>query len=165
MKQVLIINGAGGVGKDFLCDCLRDKYGVQVVSSIDPVKAIALQCGWDGVKDLRSRKFLSDLKRVITDYSDYLTDYMVDAYHAFLDSTDDLLFFHIREPGEIAKLVARIPEAHTLLVRTHRAVTLATGNASDDLIEQYSYDSIFYNDGDAEEASLAFHAFIEQTFA
>ena len=165
MKQVLIINGAGGVGKDFLCACLRDKYGVRVVSSIDPVKEIALQCGWDGVKNTRSRKFLSDLKRVITDYSDYLTDYMVGAYESFLASTDDLLFFHIREPAEIAKLVARIPTAHTLLIRTNRPVTLASGNASDDLIEQYAYDSIFYNDGTAEEASLAFHAFIEQAFA
>ena len=164
-KQVIIINGAGGVGKDFLCACLKDVYGVQVVSSIDPVKAIATRCGWDGVKNERSRKFLSDLKRVICEFCDYLTDYMCNAYQTFLESNDDLLFFHIREPEEIAKLVARIPAAHTLLVRTNRPVKLASGNASDDLIEHYNYDSIFYNDGDPADASAAFHKWIADTFA
>ncbi len=160
-KQAIIINGSGGVGKDFLCECLADCYNVQVVSSIDPVKAIARTCGWDGVKNTRSRKFLSDLKRVISDYSDYLTDYMADAYAA---SDADFIFFHIREPAEIAKLAARIPDVHTLLVKTHRAVALAGGNASDEQVEAYDYDSIFYNDGTPEEAAASFRTWVAQTF-
>ena len=163
-KQVIIINGAGGVGKDFLCACLRDKYGVRVVSSIDPVKVIAKTCGWDGEKNARSRKFLSDLKSVICAFPDYLTDYMYAAYTDFLASDDDLIFFHIREPQEIAKLAARIPTAHTLLVKTHRPVTLATGNASDEQTEQYAYHSVFYNDGTPDEASAAFHQWVLGTF-
>lgn len=36
------------------------------LSSIDLPKKMALLCGWDGVKNNDSRKFLSDLKDLIT---------------------------------------------------------------------------------------------------
>lgn len=71
MKTVIIINGKGGVDKDTLCDIAAYYYLVKNVSTIDPFKEIARKyAGWNGEKDLKSRKFLSDLKQLFIDYND-----------------------------------------------------------------------------------------------
>ena len=40
-KTVLVINGAGGVGKDTLCAMAAEKFRVENISSITPIKEIA----------------------------------------------------------------------------------------------------------------------------
>ena len=61
MKQLaIVINGCGGVGKDTLCQMAARHYKVRNISSVTPIKELAVQCGWNGAKDNRSRKFLSD---------------------------------------------------------------------------------------------------------
>ena len=40
------------------------------VSTVDKVKEIAAECGWDGVKSPKNRKFLSDLKDLLTEWGD-----------------------------------------------------------------------------------------------
>ena len=66
MKQVLIINGSGGVGKDTFVNFLN-KYKKVIHRSIAyPAKEIAKQIGWDGSsKTEKDRKFLSDIKSCI----------------------------------------------------------------------------------------------------
>lgn len=75
MKAIIVINGRGGVGKDTLCDFVKEKYddtyGVQNISSITRIKEIAKDIGWDGNKDEKGRKFLSDLKKALTEYGDF----------------------------------------------------------------------------------------------
>ncbi|MBO5879339.1 MAG: hypothetical protein J6Q68_02150, partial [Clostridia bacterium] len=61
-KLVMVINGAGGVGKDTLCDFASAHFSVMNISSITPIKEIAAMCGWNGEKSDKARKFLSDLK-------------------------------------------------------------------------------------------------------
>ena len=62
MKEIIIINGSGGVGKDtFIAMC--DKYTyTKNYSSVDEIKCVARQLGWNGGKTEKDRKFLSDLK-------------------------------------------------------------------------------------------------------
>ena len=72
-KTVIVINGAGGVGKDTLCELASKHFKVYNVSSITPIKEIASMCGWRGEKDDKARKFLSDLKRLTVEYNDYPT--------------------------------------------------------------------------------------------
>ena len=67
-KLIVVMNGKGGVGKDTLCDSLREKYRVMNISAIDPIKEIARQYGWNGEKDDRARLFLAELKQALTDY-------------------------------------------------------------------------------------------------
>ena len=64
IKLVIVVNGSGGVGKDTLCNFVGEKYASESVSSIDPIKKLAAECGWDGGKDDKSRRFLAELKRV-----------------------------------------------------------------------------------------------------
>ena len=157
-KTVIIINGAGGVGKDTLCELAAKHFKVENISSITPIKEIATACGWDGTKDDRARRFLSELKRLTVEYNDYPTTWALDKYRSFLLGEGEILFVHIREPEEIAKLVrATDGAARTLLVRGGERMTKSHyGNRSDDCVEEYDYDYIFYNDKTLEEAETDF---------
>ncbi len=150
-KCVIVINGAGGVGKDTLCAMAAKHFRVANISSITPIKEIATVCGWRGEKNDRARRFLSDLKRLTVRYNDYPTRWTVERYHEFLASDNDILFVHIREGEEIHKFVkATDGKAVTLLIRGGERFAARQrngyGNRSDDRVENYRYDYIFMND-------------------
>ncbi len=164
MKKIaMVINGAGGVGKDTLCDLADKHFGVMNISTITPIKEIAAQCGWDGTKDAKARKFLSDLKRLCVEYNDFPTVWAMQRYREFLaDDSLDILFVHIREAGEIKKFVdATGGEAKTLLVRGGERMKRSNyGNVSDDEVENYSYDYYFTNDKPLEQTEILFKDFL-----
>ena len=157
-KLTFVINGAGGVGKDTLCDLAAKHFKVYNISTIMPIKDIARMCGWTGEKSDKARRFLSDLKRVTVEYNDYPTVWATERYHGFLESEDEIMFLHIREPEEIEKFVrATGGEAKTLLIRGGERMKKAVyGNASDDCVENYAYDYYFVNDKTLEEAECEF---------
>lgn len=166
-KVLLIINGPGGVGKDTLCDLAAKHFKVYNTSTIIPIKEIAGYCGWNGSKDDKSRKFLSDLKRLCVEYNDYPTNWALARYREFLASENRVMFLHIREPEEIAKFVrATNGEAKTLLIRGGDRMKKSNyGNASDDCVENYKYDYYFVNDKTLAEAEKDFSAFIADILA
>lgn len=144
-KIVIIINGRGGVGKDTLCGIAAKYFRVKNVSSITPIKEIAGHYGWNGQKDSRSRKFLSDLKRAFIEYNDLPVQYLYEQYQAFLTDENQFLFVHIREKEEIEKMKKLIGgKCYTLLVRRDLKDVKNWGNVSDDEVEDYSYD-LYYN--------------------
>ena len=161
-KLAIVINGAGGVGKDTLCDLAAKHFKVLNISSITPIKEIAAQCGWDGTKDDKARTFLSDLKRICVEYNDYPTVWAKAHYDAFLKSDDEIMFVHIREGSEIDKFIrATGGEAKSLLVRGgERMKKEVYGNVSDDEVENYSYDYYFTNDKSLEDAEKDFCALL-----
>lgn len=163
-KLVIVINGAGGVGKDTLCDIAAKYFKVMNISSITPIKELAAMCGWDGRKDDKSRKFLSDLKLLTIEYNDFPTAWALERYKEFKASDDQIMFVHIREPREIGKFVlATEGEAKTLLVRGgERMSKTHYGNASDDEVENYSYDLYFLNDTTLEDAECNFKKLLEE---
>ncbi len=153
-KLTIVINGRGGVGKDTLCDFAAQFYRVRNISSVDPIKEIARLHGWNGEKDLKSRKFLSDLKRVFTEYNDLPNRYMMAQHAEFLETNEQILFVHIRESDQIASFV-KLMEGHTvltLLVRRDEGKPQGRyGNASDDDVESYPYDYYYDNNTSLEE--------------
>ena len=161
-KIVLVINGAGGVGKDTLCDLAARHYKVYNISSVDPIKDIARSCGWDGRKDDKSRRFLSDLKALTIAYNDFPTVWAKERYLGFLESENEIMFLHIREPEEIEKFVrATDGAAKTLLIRGGDRMTKESyGNVSDDRVEEYTYDYYFTNDRSLEDAERDFCALL-----
>ena len=161
-KTVIVINGAGGVGKDTLCELAARHFKVKNISSITPIKEIATLCGWSGKKDDKSRKFLADLKQLTVDYNDYPTRWAMGEYESFLRSDEEFMFVHIREPEEIAKFVSATGgEAKTLLVRGGaRMRRTVYGNAADDSVENYNYDYYFMNDKTIEDAERGFTALL-----
>lgn len=167
-KFVFVINGAGGVGKDTLCNLAAKHFRVKNVSSITPIKQIASQCGWNGEKTDKARKFLADLKSLTVAYNDYPTSWVLAEYRSFLESDDEILFVHIREGSEIAKFVAGTEgKALTLLIRGGRRFhrkSASYGNKADDEVENYRYDYVFYNDRPLPETEGAFVAFLNRIF-
>lgn len=146
------MNGNGGVGKDTLCDMAKKHFNTRNISSITPIKEIAKICGWDGTKDDKSRKLLSDLKQVLSSYNDYPTKYILSIYKEFLDSDDDILFVHIREGEEIDKFKSGVTTPiYTILVKRSTMDTVQWGNPSDDQVENYKYDFTFDNNRSLEE--------------
>lgn len=144
MSKVVIINGSGRVGKDTFC-LLCGKYAdISICSSVSGVKAAALHLGWDGQKDDRSRKFLSDLKDLATAYSDAPMNLMRDFVRTH-QNIDEIIFLMIREPEEIEK-AKREFGAVTLLIERPQAGTIASNHA-DQNVAAYAYDFVISNSG------------------
>ena len=159
MKKVaIVINGAGGVGKDTLCELAAKHFKIKNISSITPIKEVAALCGWDGRKDNKARKFLSDLKNLCVEYNNYPTVWAKGQYDEFLTSEEEIMFVHIREPEEIEKFVSATGgEAKTLLVRGGKRMSNEKyGNISDDGVENYSYDYYFLNENTLDIAEREF---------
>lgn len=165
MKKLIIINGKGGVGKDTLIDFLveTNKYKIVNLSSVTPIKEVAKQLGWNGDKDNKSRKFLSDLKKLSADYNNYPVNYICNEYHK-ITNDDVIVFAHIREPEEIEKCVNLLDgeNVYTLLIKRSVISSTIIGNSSDDDVDNYAYDFIYNNNLDIEYARADFVDFFEK---
>ena len=117
--------------------------------------------GWAGEKTDKARRFLSDIKRLTIEYNDYPTVWGKARFDEFMQSENEIMFFHIREAEEIRKYVeATEGMAKTLLIRRAAVHQEAYGNRSDDEVENYSYDYTFDNDLPLSEAEPAFISFL-----
>lgn len=150
--KIIVINGTPGAGKDLFVKFAQWNFDeIYNISTVDYVKSIASQTGWNGIKDERGRKYLSDLKDVMTEYDDIPFKKVVEhmnkilyRYYQWDMLTDNLFFFvHCREPEEIQKWVDRY-NAKTLLIR-RPAVEVAHDNHADSNVFDFSYDFCYYN--------------------
>jgi hypothetical protein len=154
-KQIFIINGVGGVGKDSFVSLVNKafKYSkfnksnnpVMNFSSVDKVKKIATMIGWNGDKTEKDRKFLSDLKFLTTNYNDMSFNSMKEKVNEFRSSDSTMLFLHIREVEEIEKARAEFDAKTILVIRD--SVEHITSNVSDKDVFNYDYDIVIDNNG------------------
>ena len=161
--KIFVINGAPRAGKDtFVLNCqeLIGKNRCLNVSTVDFVKEIALKAGWDGKKTPEARKFLSDLKDIMTEYGDIpfqkikgavssfrwtLEEYATDWY-----AENSLIFIHCREPKEIARFEEELG-AQSLLIRRPDIEKVEQSNHADAEVLNYNYTYTIYNDGTLDE--------------
>ena len=123
---------------------------IEVISTVDFIKQIAIECGWDGVKTPRNRKFLSDLKDLLTEWNDVPYQKVIDhieCMEKFGKKYDWILFVDCREPKEIQKLKERL-NATTVLVRRLGDEMNETSNHADANVFEYEYDYTIKNYGD-----------------
>lgn len=163
-KQIFIINGSGGVGKDSFIEMIKlaesriltKHIEIGNYSSVSKVKEIATMIGWTGEKTEKDRKFLSDLKLLTTEYNDMPLNDMKRYVDVFMNLVKfgkaRMLFLHIREPEEIAKAVNEFKEygAKTILVKRD-SVKHITSNMADENVYNYNYDIIINNNGTIED--------------
>ena len=155
-KPVIVINGSGGVGKDTLCEWVKQRIPTRIVSSVDPIKRLAAEGGWRGEKDERGRLLLVRLKQAFVEYNDLPLRYLTEEYQKYLKSEERVMFVHIREPKEIEKFRAAVGEnCKTLLVT--RDTGVCWHNDSDGGVNEYDYDYTFPNDAPLPEAREAFY--------
>lgn len=160
-KQIFIVNGMGGCGKDTFANFLSEFHKVFKYSSIDRVKQIANECGWAGTKTEKDRKFLSDLKCLLTEYNDLpFTDVgnRVTDFLFYEDAT--VMLIDIREPREIDK-VKNAYGAKTILIKNDR-VPFISSNMADAGVYNYDYDYTIENNGTLEEFRETVRVFAEQ---
>lgn len=147
-KTVVVINGKGGVGKDTLCDFIISRFKARKVSAITPIVKIALENGWNGEKNAKSRKFLSDLKRAFSEFNNLPNTYLLNELNNFLKSDDNILFVHIREKDQIEEFLNTAKNkctAITLLIKNSSKKEELIGNTSDDGVFDYNYDAVYDN--------------------
>ena len=161
-KQVVIINGSGGVGKDTFIHtlsktCFREN-DIWNYSSIDKIKEIAKTIGWDGKKDEAGRRFLAGLKHVCDEYNNLSFEMMRNKYEEFRKSSASILFLHIREPYNI-DIAKKAFNAVTVLVQRD-SVEHIMSNEADMNVEDYYYDYVIHNDSDIESLKNECHKFI-----
>ena len=162
MKKIFIINGSGGVGKDTFVELVSELVPTVNFSSVEKVKEIAKQIGWDGIsKTEKDRKFLSDLKLLTSNYCDMPFRSMEEQVKEFKqDDTKQCLFLHIREPEEIRKAVKAFNAETILVIRD--SVKQITSNMADANVYRYKYDYHVINNGTIEDFKKVAEHFVKE---
>lgn len=167
--KVILINGSGKVGKDKFVNFCMEKHKNSVNwSTIDKVKKVAKKSfGWDGKKTNEARKFLSEMKRIWSEYNNGPFVYMVDKINKNQsglnnkDANDFIYFIHCREPHEIQKFVDEYKEncITVLLKRDDREIP---DNDSDRNVGNYKYDYYIDNNGNVEDLEKSAMEFLDK---
>lgn len=150
-KQIYITNGVGGCGKDTFAKFLNELVPVYKYSSIDRVKEIARHCQWDGGKTEKDRKFLSDLKLLLTEYNDLPFRDIKGRVDIFLTWSQDtkVMLIDIREPAEIERAKREFGAETILIVNPN--IPHITSNMADKNVYDYEYDYRIMNSGTLED--------------
>lgn len=150
-KVVLITNGMARAGKDTFATYLNCIVPVYKYSSIDKIKTIAKQCGWNGGKEEKDRKFLSDLKVLTSEYCDLAFKDISERVDWFRNADDryKVMIIDIREPEEIERAKQAFG-AKTILIENNR-VKQITSNMADAGVFNYTYDYTIENNGTLHE--------------
>lgn len=146
MKKIVVINGMGGTGKDTFVSLVSKYAKVFNFSSVAKVKEVAKIIGWNPEceKSDKDRKFLSDLKKLTTEYNDLSFNDACDKVEFFMKNDYEIMFIHIREIDEIKRFIAKF-DAITLLIKRNSARPITT-NSSDAFVDRFKYDYVIYNE-------------------
>ena len=168
--KVVIINGKPQSGKDTFCKYAQgycdddESANTLIISSVDPLKEMLTQLGWDGTKTDKIRDMLMDMKQLWVQNQDGPTMFLFNnilEFHKACTGEDNIVFVHIREPEEIKKLVNALTGFESMGIDVISLLVIRKGEEdtpnqptetrrSDDeaLINSYEYDVTINNDED-----------------
>ena len=167
--KVFIMNGKGSSGKTTVENMIVEiaaAHGkkIEILSTIDYVKEVAKGFGWDGSKEPKDRKMLSDLKDLLTEWNDLPHKIICDKIKKLMRSDVTAVFVDCREPAEIKRFVEEY-NALTVLVK-RSSISMIYGNHADDNVEDYEYDCVIDNSRGLmellDEANIFYEVFIEK---
>lgn len=158
--RVIVVNGEPQSGKSTFenyCFALNPIY-VRIFSSIQPIKEIAQQCGWNGAKEPKDRKFLADLKQLLIEYNNFPFNQIVnyiELQKRWMENRDydgnKLIFFiDVREPSEIQKLRDKY-NAQVILIERATANSLDNSADKKENFNRDLYDMVIANNGTLEQ--------------
>lgn len=152
--SVFVINGKPMSGKDTFVRMLQKEFPRQVVnhSTVDSIKELYSLTGWNEKKDDHSRKVLSDMKDYLTTKFDLPFLEVQSKISEILKMADEtgkdmMLFLHVREPEEIARIVKAFPKTVTVQVTRQSTAVNGVSNHADANVNDYKYDVTIHNDG------------------
>lgn len=167
--KIICINGQGGVGKDSFVSFCGDKIdGVFNYSMVDGIKELAKIGGWNGAKELKDRKFLSDLKDLFDNYNDFsfnsvLSTISSDLFirEAWLEPENEMIcFIHARESKDIQRWKDEHGARAVIIRRTN--VEGEYGNHADDQVFDFDYDYCIWNNGTLDTLHNIAQSFIKE---
>ncbi len=170
--MIYIVNGAPGCGKttfERMCVEMVRFHAVSIISTIDFVKEVARFCGWNDEKTPENRKFLSQLKHLLTEWDNVPYKHTVFETEKEKENFTEndfheneyAIFIDCREPEEITKLKVALG-AKAILIRRDEAESKTTSNASDAGVLSYDgYDIAITNNGSLEELRDTVYNFLE----
>lgn len=171
--RIVIVNGMPGCGKTTFENYCKEELGVkcEIVSTIDIIKKMAKIGGWNGEKDPKSRKLLSDLKDLWTAYNDlsfntiknFITSWEEELKDYHVIGRPHVLFVDCREPKEIQHFKTALG-ATTLLIRRPDIEDKEQSNHADKEVLNYEYDWIIHNTGDKEHLKKLASGFLDLLF-
>ena len=177
-RKIFIVNGAATSGKstfELMCNdyCFQKHSDKLVIESIiNPVKClvsnITVSDLWDGSKDPKSRKFLSDLKDLVTEYNNYpmrKTIEEVDIMTEYYDSP--AAFIDMREAADIDKfkeLYGDVYGIQTVIIRRPGDTVAAetSNNHADRDVFKYNYDIVVWNQGSLDDLNVKAEHFVDK---
>lgn len=176
--MVIIINGAPESGKSTFVKICKEQHLLGFIyeySTVDFVKQIATECGWDGVKNAKNRKFLSDLKDLLTEWHDIpfrksiekvQENYQHSAEIYSISPHHVITFIHCREPEEIQKFKEYYGDdwCRTLLIRRPTVEDNDQSNHADAQVFNYKYDYEIMNDGTLNDLEQKAQDFVEEVW-
>lgn len=157
--KYFIINGRPRSGKDTFVNFCLEELGAfgKLISTVDFVKEIAARCGWDKTKTPKNRKFLSDLKDLLTNWGDVpykKTLQEIDMFKFDLDYWDvsdkGVVFIMCREPKEIDRFEREL-NAKSVLIQRASVEFEQQSNHADSEVLNHKYDYIIENNGTVDE--------------
>ena len=160
--KYFIVNGKPCSGKDTFVNFCLEELGAfgKLISTVDFVKKIAIKCGWDGTKDSKNRKFLSDLKDLLTNWGDIpytktLQEIKLFYYDLeYYDIEDSgVVFIMSREPEEISRFEKELG-AKSILIRRNAVEFNEQSNHADSEVLNHKYHYIIDNNGTLEELKI-----------
>lgn len=170
--KIIIINGSAETGKDQFVNFFKKHYKYKCInwSTIDKVKKISKKnFGWNGKKTEESRLFLSEIKRLWTEFNNGPFEHInekISSHYSKLKNKDKdnvVYFIHCREPQEIQKFVNKYSELCSTLLLKKENVDVPNNN-SDKNVDNFDYDYIIENNGDKKELEQKAISFIYDMF-
>ncbi len=143
--KVIIINGKPQVGKDtFVNICHEINNDVVQISTVDYVKEFAKEnMDWDGIKTPKSRKMLSDLKDLLSEWNN---SPILTVEKFIEENPGKIIFIHCREPENIEYFVNKY-NAITLYIYRKSSEDVEQSNHADENVENYKYSCYINNSG------------------
>ena len=167
--EIIVINGYPESGKDTFVNLCKNIVGesfVKNISTVDFVKEVAMLCGWDGTKTPKNRKFLSDMKDLLSDWNDIpfqkvkkeikLFEKELKSYQA---EDKGIVFIHSREPKEISRFEKELGAKSIFIDR--KDAKKEQINHADLEVENYNYTFKIDNNEDLKHLKLGAETFIK----
>jgi hypothetical protein len=169
--NIYIINGSATSGKSTFCKqvCrLIYPYGEEL-STVDLVKKLAQEAGWDGKKTPEARRGLSNLKDVLTVWLDAPVNDIKKSINnkvCWFDSygmdIEKLTFFiNVREPDEIRRLCKEFNAKSIRVIRDVADNAWASNHADAD-VKFYDYDIYIDNNEGLEQLAMTALDFVKK---
>lgn len=154
--KIYIVNGMGTSGKTSFENFIHQTIFETInISSIDYAKEMCKLIGWDGNKDEKGRKFLSDVNLALEDYNNSPFQSVLNNIEYWKKQDYKYFFVDIREPQRIDKFKKMCKEYNyqvfTVFIRRPGIPQITSNVADASTLKPYDYDYYLDNDGTLEE--------------